>query len=101
MPIEHDALRQLIRTAEPAMDSDAARVAMGLETRVLARIRQATQSEGSLSHWANAFLGGALVSTAVVVTIAAWLWFGTDLSSGVFPALVEEVSWPSTGAMWP
>lgn len=97
-------LADLICTADEAADRDVARVSIGLETRVLSRIRESQAGEQLLERWANGFFRGALVSAAAVVALAATAWFTTDLlaveGNLAFSALADRPSqlefWPST-----
>ena len=74
-------LADLICTAAEAADRDAARVAIGLDSRVIGRVRAIRASEGSLEGWADGILRGAMIAAAAVVVMTAVAWFTTDLLS--------------------
>ncbi|MFT5468413.1 MAG: hypothetical protein ACI8UO_003522 [Verrucomicrobiales bacterium] len=74
-------LADLICTADEAAERDAAQVALGLDSRVLSRIREDSAGEQLLERWANGFLRAALISAAAVIVMAATAWFTTDLIS--------------------
>lgn len=100
METENDDLDRLFESAKPAMDQDAAYVALGLQTRVLAKLNSPSRSEDTVSQWANAFLRGAFVSVFIALALGGWAWFQTDLNFGTadfaLSALVQNANWPST-----
>ncbi|MEM1296527.1 MAG: hypothetical protein AAGH89_14255 [Verrucomicrobiota bacterium] len=98
METENDELHRLIESAKPAMDQDAAYVALGLQTRVMANLESSSRSEDALSQWGSAFLRGAFVSVTVALALGGWAWFQADLSVSTdwaLSALVQDADWPS------
>lgn len=89
-------LADLICCSNEAAERDSAQVALGLESRVMSRIREESASEQVLERWANGFLRGALISAAAVALLAASAWFTTDLlgieSDIAFSALADRPS---------
>ena len=79
MPTNDETLNDLFQKAGEAADRDAERVALGLETRVMATIRQS--SAISVEAWANAFFRGAGVMAVLVAILAIWTWQTMDLLS--------------------
>ena len=71
METENDELHRLIESAKPAMAQDAAYVALGLQTRVMANLESSSRSEDALSQWGSAFLRGAFVSVTVALALGA------------------------------
>ena len=101
-PDAEQLFADLICTADEAADRDVAQVALGLNSRVLSRIRETRAGEQLLERWANGFLRGAFISAFAVVALAAGAWFTTDLLAVegdlAFSALADR---PSQLDLWP
>ena len=74
---------ELIQQAGIAADRDADRVSLGLESRVLSRLREESAAESELAElalWARAFYRGALVSVAGIVCLSAIFWYADGIT---------------------